>query len=187
MAQREGIIAGAQRPHSILKGLLDAGVLDDYLMYESGTEARIVGGCLARVLLSGDDLVIEGPSGARRSERARDPFKQIERMLAEVGIPDWTAYGYVAFDVARFKGAALRFLDRLEREPRGVYGGTVGWIDSRGAADMAIAIRAVYQYGSAVRLNAGDGIVAESIEEREYIESVNKMNTIRSQLVLQPR
>ncbi|KYF89985.1 salicylate synthase [Sorangium cellulosum] len=431
----EGILPGAQRSHSILRCLLDAGVLDDYLVYDSGTETRIVGGCLARVLLSGDALVLEGPSGARRSERAHDPFKQIERVLAEAGIPDWTAYGYVTFDVARFyypygkamgsplvhlvvpeveirlrggrafvrsaanqgaierivstarddetparisppdvdlsdrddyqdkvvslseairagelqkailsrhvdvpgsldvlgtyasavrtnnaarsycfrlgsvagvglspellleadtsgsvmtnplagtrprgadaeedlrlrnelftdakevkehvlsilaaqeeirsicladsvricdfmqvkrfrcvqhlssrvsgrlapgktawdalkalfpgitvsgidKGAALRFIDSLEREPRGVYGGTVGWIDSRGAADMAIAIRAVYQYGSTVRLNAGAGIVAESIKESEYIESVNKMNTMRSQLVLQPR
>ncbi|MEH2408393.1 hypothetical protein [Nostoc sp.] len=43
----------------------------------------------------------------------------------------------------------------------------------------------VYQYGNSLHLNAGAGIVAESIPEKEYIESVNKMNTMLNNLVLE--
>jgi salicylate synthetase len=82
------------------------------------------------------------------------------------------------------KESAVAWIDHLETEPRGVYAGAVGWIDGRGAADMAIAIRSVYQYGDQVCLNAGAGIVAESVEEHEYVESVNKMNTMLSRVVL---
>ena len=81
------------------------------------------------------------------------------------------------------KARAMEWIDRLEDEPRGIYAGGIGWIDSSGAADLAIAIRSVYQYGDSICLNAGAGIVAESVPEKEYIESVNKMNTMLTNLV----
>lgn len=83
------------------------------------------------------------------------------------------------------KEQALKWIDRLEDEPRGIYAGGIGWVDSSGAADIAIAIRSVYQYGNKIHLNAGAGIVAESVPEKEYIESVNKMNTMLNNLVLE--
>jgi salicylate synthetase len=76
------------------------------------------------------------------------------------------------------KHEALRWISDLEGGPRGVYGGAVGWLDSCGAADLAIAIRSVFQYGDEIRLNAGAGIVAESVPEREYGELVNKLRTM---------
>lgn len=82
------------------------------------------------------------------------------------------------------KARALEWIDRLEDEPRGIYAGGIGWIDSTGTADLAIAIRSAYQYGDYVYLNAGAGIVAESVPQTEYIESVNKMNTMLSNLVM---
>jgi salicylate synthetase len=82
------------------------------------------------------------------------------------------------------KQAALEWIDRLETEPRGLYAGGIGWIDSRGTADLAIAIRSAYQYGDTIHFNAGAGIVAESVPEHEYVESVNKMNTMLTNLVL---
>ena len=82
------------------------------------------------------------------------------------------------------KSCALAWIDRLETEPRGVYAGGVGWINSNGMADLAIAIRSAYQYGNCISLNAGAGIVAESVPQKEYIESVNKMNTMLTNLVL---
>lgn len=82
------------------------------------------------------------------------------------------------------KERALEWIDRLEDEPRGIYAGGIGWVDSRGMADLAIAIRSVYQYGNCIYLNAGAGIVAESVPQKEYIESVNKMNTMLTNLVL---
>jgi len=83
------------------------------------------------------------------------------------------------------KNTALEWIDRLEEEPRGIYAGAIGWIDSSGTSDLAIAIRSAYQYGDQVYLNAGAGIVAESVPQHEYIESVNKMNTMLSNLVLE--
>ena len=82
------------------------------------------------------------------------------------------------------KASALEWIDRLEDEPRGLYAGGIGWIDSNGESDLAIALRSAYQYGDCVYLNAGAGIVAESIPQHEYIESVNKMNTMLTNLVL---
>jgi len=82
------------------------------------------------------------------------------------------------------KQQALAWIDRLEDEPRGIYAGGIGWVDSKGTADLAIAIRSVYQYGKDIYLNAGAGIVAESIPQNEYMESVNKMNTMLTNLVL---
>jgi salicylate synthetase len=82
------------------------------------------------------------------------------------------------------KQNALKWIDRLEAEPRGLYAGGIGWVDSRGTADLAIAIRSAYQYDDTISFNAGAGIVAESVPENEYIESVNKMNTMLTNLVL---
>ena len=84
------------------------------------------------------------------------------------------------------KTRALEWIDRLEDEPRGIYAGGIGWVDSNGASDLAIAIRSAYQYGDHVCLNAGAGIVAESVPQNEYIESVNKMNIMLTNLVLKP-
>lgn len=82
------------------------------------------------------------------------------------------------------KEKALEWIDLLEEEPRGIYAGGIGWVNSDGEADIAIAIRSVFQYGDTIQLNAGAGIVAESVPENEYIESVNKMNTMLNNLVL---
>ena len=82
------------------------------------------------------------------------------------------------------KARALEAIGELEGQSRGIYGGAFGWIDDRSRTDFAIAIRSVYQVGSDVCLNAGAGIVRESIPENEYIESVNKMNTMLENVVL---
>jgi len=83
------------------------------------------------------------------------------------------------------KDVAIAWIDRLETEPRGIYAGAIGWINSQEEADLAIPIRSAYQYGERVYLNAGAGIMAESIAQNEYIESVNKMNTMLTNLVLE--
>lgn len=82
------------------------------------------------------------------------------------------------------KQSALAWIDRLESEPRGLYAGGIGWVDSQGTADLAIAIRSAYQYDDCIYFNAGAGIVSESVPETEYLESVNKMNTMLTNLVL---
>lgn len=83
------------------------------------------------------------------------------------------------------KEVAIAWIDRLETEPRGIYAGAIGWINSQEEADLAIPIRSAYQYGEWIYLNAGAGIMAESVAQNEYIESVNKMNTMLTNLVLE--
>jgi len=83
------------------------------------------------------------------------------------------------------KQQALHWIDRLEDEPRSLYAGSIGWVSDNGRADFALAIRSVFQYGDIIHLNAGAGIVAESVPGNEYIESVNKMNTMLANLVVE--
>jgi salicylate synthetase len=79
------------------------------------------------------------------------------------------------------KEKAREWIDRLEEEPRGIYAGGIGWVNSQGEADMAIAS---LHLRCRIQLNAGAGIVPESVPQHEYIESVNKMNTMLNNLVL---
>ncbi len=76
------------------------------------------------------------------------------------------------------KEAAIAWIDRLEQRPRGLYAGAIGWIDSDGSADLAIAIRTVFQRGSRVFFWAGAGIVADSDPADEYEETWHKMRAI---------
>ena len=84
------------------------------------------------------------------------------------------------------KAEALSRIGALEEYPRGVYGGVVGFVDSEGRMDLTLAIRAVFEYSGRVHLNAGAGIVAESEPGAEYFESVNKMNMMLGQTILEP-
>ncbi|MEO8431589.1 MAG: chorismate-binding protein [Acidobacteriota bacterium] len=69
---------------------------------------------------------------------------------------------------------AMETIDRLEPSRRGVYGGAVGYLDSAGNLDVAIAIRTAVVEGNVWRIQAGAGIVADSIPEKEYEEARSK-------------
>lgn len=69
---------------------------------------------------------------------------------------------------------AMEIIDELEASPRGIYTGGIGWIDSTGDMDFSMAIRtAVYKSG-VIHLNVGGGIVADSVPEAEYDETLLK-------------
>ncbi|MDR1691993.1 MAG: anthranilate synthase component I family protein [Oscillospiraceae bacterium] len=69
---------------------------------------------------------------------------------------------------------AMEIIARIEGEPRGVYGGAVGYIDFAGEMDLCIGIRMAVLKDGKVSVQAGAGIVAESIPENEYNECLNK-------------
>ena len=69
---------------------------------------------------------------------------------------------------------ACQIINELEGSRRGVYGGAIGYIDFTGNMDTCIAIRLAYKKNGRVYVRAGAGIVADSVPEREYRESVNK-------------
>jgi anthranilate synthase component I len=69
---------------------------------------------------------------------------------------------------------AMEIIDELEAVRRGVYGGAVGYLDAAGNLDVAIAIRTAVVEGGVCRIQAGAGIVADSIPEKEYREAESK-------------
>ena len=72
------------------------------------------------------------------------------------------------------KFRACEIIDELEPEARGVYGGAIGYMDFSGNLDVCIAIRTAVKKGRKVYVQAGAGIVADSIPENEYQECINK-------------
>jgi len=69
---------------------------------------------------------------------------------------------------------ACEIINELEGVKRGVYGGAIGYIDFTGNMDTCIAIRTAYKRGGKVFVRSGAGIVADSVPESEYRESINK-------------
>lgn len=69
---------------------------------------------------------------------------------------------------------ACQIIDELESQPRGVYGGALGYLDFTGNMDTCIAIRMAVKQNGRVYVQAGGGIVADSVPELEYEESFNK-------------
>ncbi|MGB9919897.1 MAG: aminodeoxychorismate synthase component I [Moorellales bacterium] len=74
---------------------------------------------------------------------------------------------------------AMEIIDELETVTRGVYTGAIGYISFTGeAADLNIAIRTLVIKGDRVYFGAGGGIVADSVPELEYEESVTKARAL---------
>ena len=69
---------------------------------------------------------------------------------------------------------AIEILHELEKSPRGVYGGAVGYIDFSGNMDVCIGIRMAMNKGGKVYVRAGAGIVRDSVPESEYNETLIK-------------
>jgi len=73
---------------------------------------------------------------------------------------------------------AMEIIAELEKEKRGPYAGAVGYLDFSGNMDTAIAIRTIVIKDNTAYIQAGAGIVADSISEREYQESLNKAQAL---------
>jgi len=70
---------------------------------------------------------------------------------------------------------AMEIIEELERTKRGPYSGAVGYFGLNGNIDMCIAIRMIIYQKGKYYLQAGAGIVADSIPSSEYRETLNKM------------
>jgi anthranilate synthase component 1 len=82
------------------------------------------------------------------------------------------------------KVRAMEIIAELEREPRGAYGGAVGYVSFTGNMDMAITIRTACIQDGRMVVRAGAGIVADSNPETERVETVNKAMAIQKALHL---
>ncbi|MEI8241885.1 MAG: anthranilate synthase component I family protein [bacterium] len=82
------------------------------------------------------------------------------------------------------KVRAMELIAELEPEPRGPYGGAVGYLGFDGNMDFAICIRTAAMAHGRLTVRAGAGIVADSDPEKERVETVNKMRSVARALDL---
>ncbi|POZ63219.1 anthranilate synthase component I family protein [Chromobacterium alticapitis] len=77
------------------------------------------------------------------------------------------------------KVRALEVIAELEPHSRGVYGGAIGYLDWRGRADLAIVIRTALLRDARLYVQAGAGVVQDSLAEREWQETMEKSQMMR--------
>jgi anthranilate synthase component 1 len=98
---------------------------------------------------------------------------------------------YSCFPAGTLSGApkirAMEIIAELEKNKRGVYGGAIGYIDFAGNLDSCIAIRTIVMNNGVARLQAGAGIVYDSVPENEYQESLDKMGALVQSFHMLPR
>jgi anthranilate synthase component 1 len=75
---------------------------------------------------------------------------------------------------------AMEIIDLLEHDKRGVYGGCIGYFGADNSMDTCIALRTAVLKNNILSIQAGAGIVADSIPENEYLECVNKAKAMVS-------
>lgn len=78
---------------------------------------------------------------------------------------------------------AMEIVDELESVRRGLYGGATGYLDFGGNMNFCITIRTMVKKGDRVYLQAGAGIVADSIPENEYMECCNKVMALAKTVI----
>ncbi len=76
------------------------------------------------------------------------------------------------------KVRAMEIIDELEPTRRGIYGGAILYLDFSGNLDSCIGLRTLVAKGGRAYVQAGAGIVADSVPEREYVESANKARAV---------
>ena len=94
--------------------------------------------------------------------------------------PDCNAYDLMraTFPAGTLSGApkvrALQIIAELEKSQRGVYGGAIGYFGYEGNHDSCIGIRTAVIKDDIIYIQSGAGIVADSIPENEFFETLNK-------------
>lgn len=78
------------------------------------------------------------------------------------------------------KVRAMQLINGLEHQRRNLYGGLVGYIDYAGDSDSCIAIRMLMAYAGKAYIQAGCGVVADSVPQTEYEETINKASAVLS-------
>jgi anthranilate synthase component 1 len=76
------------------------------------------------------------------------------------------------------KVRAMEIIDELEPSKRGIYAGAVGYLAFNGDMDVAIALRTAVIKDKTLYVQAGAGIVADSVPESEWLETQNKARAI---------
>ena len=128
-----------------------------------------------------------------------DEFMQIERyshvMHMTSNVVGTLRKDYNQFDLFRaafpagtVSGApkirAMQLIEKLEGQKRGPYAGAVGYFSLSGDMDWAIAIRTIVMRDKTFYLQAGAGIVADSVPDKEYEETLNKIAALKRAIAI---
>jgi anthranilate synthase component 1 len=135
---------------------------------------------------------VSRPGSVRVEERETvEYFSHVMHLVSQVtGVlaNDRDAFDALAaaFPAGTVSGApkvrALQLIDELEPVPRGPYGGAVGSVCYDGSLVMAIHLRAMALVGQELRLQAGAGIVSDSVPATEFAETEAKLAAVRAVL-----
>ncbi len=115
-------------------------------------------------------------------------YSHVMHLVSEVkGILDNKKYDIydvlrAAFPAGTVTGSpkirAMEIIDELENVKRGPYAGCVGYFSFSGNMDTCITIRTIVIHNNIAYIQAGAGIVADSVPQNEYFESVNKARAL---------
>jgi len=110
-------------------------------------------------------------------------YSHVMHIVSQVGgtiRPECSAYDLLraTFPAGTLSGApkvrALQIISELEQCQRGVYGGAIGYFGFEGNHDSAIGIRTAVVKDGKIYIQSGAGVVADSVPESEFMETVNK-------------
>ena len=103
--------------------------------------------------------------------KIRSDFKQIQVLRS--AFPAGTVSGSP-------KISAIEILSQLEKVKRRFYAGAIGYLQANGDLDFCIGIRCTLKQGNTWTLQAGGGIVYDSVPEREWEETNEKLGALRA-------
>ena len=85
------------------------------------------------------------------------------------------------------KVRAMQIIDEFEPHRRGPYAGAVGYVDFNGNMDTCIALRTLVVQGDQAYIQAGAGLVADSVPAEEYQETLNKARGLLTAIAITER
>ncbi|WP_405922679.1 salicylate synthase [Streptomyces sp. NBC_00035] len=132
-----------------------------------------------------DSITVEEFMAVRERGSVQHLASRVAGQLAE-GKSAWDAFA-AAFPAVTASGvpktAAYASIRAHEGRARGLYSGAVLTVDRDGAMDAALVLRAVYRQGGMTWMQAGAGIVGQSLPAREFEETCEKLDSVARFLV----
>ncbi len=134
---------------------------------------------VGRIAASGSVSVPEF-MGIERYSHVMHIFSSVKGTVKE-GMDAFDVFA-AAFPAGTVSGApkirAMEIIEELEKEKREFYAGSVGYFAYNGNMDFCITIRTLLKKGNMVYIQAGAGIVADSVPEKEYTETIHKSRAL---------
>jgi anthranilate synthase component 1 len=180
----------ALRPIAGTRPRGDGAAADDALAAELAVDEKERAEHMMLVDLARNDLARVCEPGTVRPSRLLEVerYSHVMHLVSDIqgrlrGTEDAFSLLRDTFPAGTVSGApkvrAMQIITELEPHRRGIYAGAVGYIGFGGAMDTCIALRTIVIRDGVVRLQAGSGVVADSVPETEHVECINKMAALQ--------